>query len=79
MMTVFCPNCKHFAGSITRDGEGIFLCLAFPRGIPTEIITAEADHRKPYPGDGGLRFEPRHPEEWQASERFNNGMRPEGP
>ena len=23
-----------------------------------EILTSEADHQKPYPGDQGIRFEP---------------------
>ncbi len=31
-------------------------CVAFPDGIPQEIIDNEFDHRKPYPGDRGIRF-----------------------
>jgi hypothetical protein len=34
-------------------------CDAFPDGdgIPSEIITNEADHREPFPGDHGIQFD----------------------
>lgn len=32
-------------------------CAAFPDGIPEEILIWGADHRAPFPGDGGVRFE----------------------
>ncbi|MGB9866725.1 MAG: hypothetical protein ACPLPR_02300 [Bacillota bacterium] len=34
-------------------------CDAFPQGIPDDIFFEYFDHRKPYPGDGGIRFEPK--------------------
>ena len=34
-------------------------CDAFPDGIPDAIITGEFDHHQPYPGDHGIRFEPK--------------------
>ena len=43
-------NCEKYIGS--------FECLAFPDGIPDAILTGEHDHREPYPGDNGIRFEP---------------------
>jgi hypothetical protein len=33
-------------------------CDAFPGGIPSAIRLSEADHRRPYEGDGGLLFDP---------------------
>jgi len=50
-----CPGCKHF----NRDGGwGGFRCAAFPEGIPEAITLSEADHRQPFKGDRGIRFEP---------------------
>lgn len=52
-----CVWCRHLMGDRT-DGN---FCDAFPAGdgIPRAIILGEVDHRDPYPGDGGVRFEPR--------------------
>lgn len=45
-----CLDCKHLF-----KYEG---CKAF-KEIPHEIWVNEIDHTKPYPGDNGIRFEPR--------------------
>ncbi len=47
-----CLTCKH----ITK-GAG---CGAFDV-IPEEIATDQHDHRQPYPGDHGIRWEPKEP------------------
>jgi len=44
-----CPTCKHYIG--------LGRCAAFER-IPSKIVAGKHDHREPYPGDNGIRFEP---------------------
>lgn len=46
-----CARCANY----TAHGK----CTAFPPGIPMAILTGEHDHRAPYPGDNGIRFEPK--------------------
>ena len=33
-------------------------CLAFPQGIPNEILQLGYDHRQPIDGDNGIMFVP---------------------
>jgi len=54
VLTPLCKQCRHWS---ELDFSG-YKCKAFPNGIPEEIITSEHDHRKPYPGDNGIRYEP---------------------
>ncbi len=49
-----CVACAH----LRLDGTGRWACQAFPRGIPAAILEGRIDHRQPYPGDGGVRFQP---------------------
>jgi hypothetical protein len=46
------------------DRQGHWTCAAFPGGISQEFLDSEIDHRLPYPGDQGIRFEP----DWGAPE-----------
>lgn|SRR5487761_2772346 len=47
-----CCYCKHRSSSETDLG-----CTAFPDGIPQAIRYNRVDHRLPYEGDHGVRFE----------------------
>lgn len=46
-----CVWCRHRAPGGRR-------CRAYPDGIPEAISDNRHDHRQPYRGDGGVRFEP---------------------
>jgi hypothetical protein len=49
-----CYACVHF----DRDAPPrVFRCDAFPDGIPVPIQANKHDHRKPHPGDHGIRHE----------------------
>ena len=47
-----CALCKHYQPD---KGEGR-TCAAF-KDIPLEIWTGKNNHKKPFPGDHGIRFE----------------------
>lgn len=48
-----CASCKRF----NHDDTKRVSCEAYPKGVPSEIILWRHDHRRPYPGDGGLLYE----------------------
>lgn len=48
-----CESCTHLG----PGPAGGFACTAFPAGIPDEIYPGGFDHRQPFPGDGGVRWE----------------------
>lgn len=45
-----CNTCAHN----NRDRT----CKAFPNGIPKEILI-KGEHNTPFPGDNGIRYEPK--------------------
>ena len=47
-----CHKCKHLH-------EDSISCDAFPDVIPSDINNNVFDHRKPFPGDNGIMFEPK--------------------
>lgn len=49
-----CSDCRHFHADKTPYQ---YTCAAFPDGIPDEIIYGDHDHREPFKGDHGIRFE----------------------
>lgn len=53
-----CALCKHW-----RPAEGR-TCAAFPErdSIPMDIWMGRNNHRKPFPGDHGIQFEPVQPD-----------------
>lgn len=44
-------QCVRCSRHLTADS-----CEAFPKRIPNKILDGKFDHRKPYPGDRGIRF-----------------------
>ena len=50
-------------------------CQAFPDGIPMAILENEHDHRKPCPGDCGLRFKLATGSSSEAAERVIERIR----
>lgn len=60
-----CIGCKHLQGDLRAPK-----CAAFPAGIPNEILLSKADHRKPYPGDQGILFDPKSPDDATYAERM---------
>ena len=51
-----CFTCR-FYDLWNFDPENPFKCKAYPDGIPKEIITSQADHRKEYWNDQGIQYE----------------------
>ena len=57
-----CLHCKH--------ARAYNKCAAFPDGAPKAILENDHDHRLPFPGDNGIRFEPLFEDEPVKEEWF---------
>lgn len=53
-----CIDCVHRIEDDPEQPDGAMACEAFPGGIPVEIASQGFDHRREFPGDNGIRFEP---------------------
>jgi len=51
LVGVGCLDCRHLIDLVEST------CLAFPAGIPLEILQDVVHHDRSYPGDHGLHFE----------------------
>jgi len=47
-----CAICKHLTDATNKT------CKAFPKEIPKTIWDGGNNHKKPYPNDNGISFEP---------------------
>ena len=52
------PQCFRCAHLDRSNSFNPLRCRAFPDMIPVGIQMNKHDHRKPYPGDHGIHFEP---------------------
>jgi hypothetical protein len=51
-----CARCRHLWNDPPSKGGP--RCAAFPKGIPAAILSDRYNHKQPYKGDRGIRFEP---------------------
>ncbi len=53
-----CNSCRHL-----QPGFLFTTCAAFPAGIPAMFANGEALHDRAFPGDNGIKYEPRPAEQ----------------
>jgi len=50
-------SCKWFRGPLGPLEYPVFICRAFPKGIPEKILSGRDLHNEPTEGDDGIHFE----------------------
>ncbi len=50
-----CPPLCWWCAHLKQDGP--WQCEAYPEQIPQEVLWLNVDHRQPYVGDQGIRFD----------------------
>lgn len=66
MVDVIAPMCYDCSRFVRAERT----CAAFPGGIPDAIFSQAGDHRKPFPGDNGLTFDPVDAEAKRLVDKF---------
>lgn len=51
-------RCRHLYGPVGPADDPLWVCEAFPMGIPEDIKTGRDLHLRPVQGDEGLVYEP---------------------
>ena len=65
-----CTGCRH----LDHERLDARRCRAFPAGVPDAIWLGEHDHRTPYDGDRGIRFEPMTDTDWSEHRERTNAL-----
>lgn len=50
-------NCAHYWGIKGLPESGLYTCMAYPTGIPDEILSGKDDHTESRGDDDGFTFE----------------------
>lgn len=56
---VYCVErrCQNFLALVGPTDDPVFVCRAFPSGIPDEILSGQETHLRPVPGDNGIVYQ----------------------
>jgi hypothetical protein len=60
-----CRFCRH------RSKTNVWVCEAFPDGIPVGVLVGDIDHHQPLEGDHGIQFDAIPPSELAALHSAN--------
>jgi len=58
---IYCvtARCANYYKPVGPLDDPIFVCKAFPKGIPEEILSGRNKHTKPFKGDNGIHYKER--------------------